>query len=75
MTQVQRLEFKKNLILINTRELSRISSIDESILYTSSIQSVHTLHLAHPKCYESYISELSYHIIYDIILLDSIDII
>ena len=32
-----------------------VSSIDKSTLYTSSIYSEYTLHLAYPKYYELYI--------------------
>jgi len=52
ITWVQELGQKRNLILVNTRELNRIL-VDESTLYTFSIWSAHTLHLVYSKCYES----------------------
>ena len=54
MTQTQVFESKRNLVLVNTRELSRVPSTDVFASYTSSIQSVHTLYLAYPKYYELY---------------------
>ena len=54
---------KRSLVLINTRELSRVPSIGESTLYTSSIQSMHAFYLACPKYYELYIRVI---ILYDI---------
>ena len=45
------LEFgqKRKLVLFNTRELSEVSSIDESTLYTSITWSVYTLYLVYSK--------------------------
>ena len=44
-TQVLEFGQKRKLILFNIRELSRVSSIGESTLYTFSVWSIHTLHL------------------------------
>ena len=57
-----------NFILIYTRKLSKVLSTRKSTLYTSSIWSVYTLHLAYSKCYELYIYKYHY-IIYDITFL------
>ena len=46
---------KDKLVLVNIRELSRVPSTNESTLYICSAWSVHTSHLAYPKCYELYI--------------------
>jgi len=55
MTQILVWEQKSDFVLVNTRELSRAPSTDESTLYISSVWSMHTLYLAYPKCYKLYI--------------------
>jgi len=57
-----------NLILIYTRELSRVLSTRKSTLYTSGVWSMCTLHLVYPKYYELYIYKYHY-MIYDITFL------
>ena len=46
------MELKRNLILVNIRELDRVSSIDKFTLYISNAWSIYTLYLVYSKYYK-----------------------
>ena len=58
---------KRKLVLFNTKELSRVSSINIFTLYISGIVYIY-LYLAYSKCYEFIDKVMISFIMYDIII-------
>ena len=46
------MELKRNIVLVNTRKLSEVSSTGKSTLYISNAWSIYTLYLVYSKYYK-----------------------